>query len=146
MVDTKVDKASRARRAGAGYKLPNFPVEFKRRLVEQSYESDASTALIARANDINANLLFKWRRQYLAGAFGPLSLPGRPEPTPMEDVMLVPVDVTDDAPAMTPGELVREAAPVFEGCCEIEFGRARLRIRGDVPPAMVKLLIRELSR
>jgi transposase len=146
MVDTKVDRTSRARQAGAGYKRPNFPVEFKRRLVEQSYGSDASTALVARANDINANLLFKWRRQYLAGTFGPLSLPGRAELTPPDDTLLVPVDVTDDAPALTPGELVREAAPVSGGCCEIEFERARLRIRGDVAPAMLKLLIRELSR
>lgn len=146
MVDTKVDKTSSERRAGAGYKRPNFPVEFKRRLVEQSYESGASTALIARANDINANLLFKWRRQYLAGAYGPRSLPGRAELTPSDDTLLVPVNVTDDAPALTPGELVREAAPASGGCCEIEFECARLRIRGDVAPAMLQLLIRELSR
>ncbi|MEM5440424.1 hypothetical protein [Paraburkholderia diazotrophica] len=27
-------------------------------------------ALIARCNDVNANLLFKWRRLYLAGEYG----------------------------------------------------------------------------
>ncbi|AFQ52213.1 hypothetical protein AWB66_05780 [Caballeronia telluris] len=39
---------------------------------------------------------------------------------------------------------VREA--VSEDACEIEFDRARLRIRGNVSPDMLRLLIRELSR
>jgi transposase len=146
MVDTKVDKTSSERRAGAGYKRPNFPVEFKRRLVEQSYEFGASTALIARANEINANLLFKWRRQYLAGAYGPLSLPGQAELKPAEETLLVPVNVSDEALALMPSEPTGETRAAPEGCCEIEFERARLRIRGDVSPAMLQLLIRELSR
>jgi transposase len=144
-VDTKVDRTSRERRAGAGYKRPNFPTEFKRRLVEQSYASGASTALIARANDINANLLFKWRRQYLAGAYGSISLPGRIALAPTDETLLVPVNVMDDVPAMMPNKPAHETVSVSEGCCEIEFERARLHIRGDVSPAMLKLLIRELS-
>jgi transposase-like protein len=52
---TKVDKTSRKRCGGAGYKQPTFPAEFKRHLVEQSYDSGAATALIARANDTDAN-------------------------------------------------------------------------------------------
>jgi transposase len=35
---------------------------------------------------------------------------------------------------------------VSENVCEIEFDRARLRVRGNVPPDMLRLLIRELSR
>lgn len=146
MVDTKVDKALRVRRAGPTYKRPNFPLDFKRRLVEQSYEPGASTALVARANDINANLLFKWRRQYLAGAFGALALPGRTMLTPATEAQLMPVTVMNEVPISMPCEPVREAAPAFDGHCEIEFGRARLHIRGDVSPALLTLLIRELSR
>ncbi|WP_415873368.1 transposase, partial [Burkholderia ubonensis] len=52
-------------------KRPNFADEFKRALVEQTFEPDASVSLVARCNDINTNLLFRWRRQYLEGAFGP---------------------------------------------------------------------------
>jgi len=146
MVDTKVDRTSSKRRAGAGYKRPNFPVAFKRRLVEQSYESGASTALIARANDINANLLFEWRRQYLAGAYGPLALPGCVAPPSNDGIRLVPLHVVDDAPAVIPSEPAHATVPAAEGSCEIEFESARLRIRGDVSAAMLKLLIRELSR
>ncbi|WP_143188550.1 transposase, partial [Burkholderia ubonensis] len=34
-------------------KRPNFADEFKRALVEQTFEPDASVSLIARCNDIN---------------------------------------------------------------------------------------------
>jgi transposase len=37
---------------------------FKASLVEQSLQSGASVAVIARNNGINANLLFKWRRAH----------------------------------------------------------------------------------
>ncbi|MFT0174827.1 transposase [Paraburkholderia mimosarum] len=57
-----MDETWDERATGSAYKRPNFPIEFKRRLVEQSYEAGASVALIARSNDINTNLLFKWRR------------------------------------------------------------------------------------
>src|SRR5258705_8369215 len=76
MVDTKVDKTLRTRTTGSAYKRPNFATEFKRHLVEQSFEPGASVALIARRNDVNANLLFKWRRAYLEGAYGLPTLSG----------------------------------------------------------------------
>ncbi|WP_250518503.1 transposase, partial [Caballeronia sp. ATUFL_M1_KS5A] len=51
-------------------KRPNFPVATKRHLAEQTFEPGASVSLVARRNDINTNLLFRWRRQYLQGIFG----------------------------------------------------------------------------
>ena len=64
-----MDKTLNWRAGGGAYRRPNFPTEFKRQLVEQSLEPGASVALIARSNDINANMLFKWRRQYLEGKY-----------------------------------------------------------------------------
>jgi transposase len=66
MVGTIVDIATQAKRI----KRPNFTVEFKRQIVEATLEPGASAALIAREHDVNANLLFNWRRQYLAGDYG----------------------------------------------------------------------------
>jgi transposase len=142
MVDTKVDRTLSERRAGDTYRRPNFPVDFKRRLVERSFESGTSVALIARENEINANLLFKWRRQYLAGAYGPPLL----NLTPADEMPLLPVTVIGEAPALMASEPASEAVPSSEGYCEVEFDRARLRVRGDVSAAMLRLLIRELSR
>jgi transposase len=143
MVDTKVDKTSKARVAGVTYKRPNFPSAFKRRLVEESLEpGGASVALIARRNDINANLLFKWRRQYLKAEHGLTTSPecGAPEPE-REMPLLLPVSIVSETPATT----VNAGEPL-ENVCEVEFDRACLRIRGDVSPVTLRLLIRELSR
>jgi transposase len=39
---------------------------FKARLVRESMQPGASVAAIAMANGINANMLFKWRRERLS--------------------------------------------------------------------------------
>ena len=36
----------------------------KRRIVAESYRPGVSVSLVARRNDVNANLVFTWRRQY----------------------------------------------------------------------------------
>jgi transposase len=97
MVGAKVDKTWGDGAADGAYKRPNFPTEFKRQLVEQSLEPGASVALIARSNDINANLLFKWRRLYLAGEYGLPTLPERATPKRAQEVpSLLPVNVVAD--------------------------------------------------
>jgi transposase len=134
------------RAAGSAYKRPNFPTEFKRQLVEQSFQPGASVALIARSNDINANLLFKWLRLYLAGEYGLPSLPEGAEPKQTQQApSLLSLDVVAEAARHTPPMAVTRARSP-ENLCEIEFERARLRVRGNVSPDMLRLLIRELSR
>ena len=36
----------------------------KRRIVAESYRPGVSVSIVARRNDVNANLVFTWRRQY----------------------------------------------------------------------------------
>jgi transposase len=58
-MDTNVvDGMTRASRRRRSYSL-----EEKQQLVAESYEPGASVSLVARRHDINANLLFTWRRQ-----------------------------------------------------------------------------------
>lgn len=42
----------------------------KRQIVEECLMGRESASRVARRHDVNANLLFKWRRQYEAGVFG----------------------------------------------------------------------------
>jgi transposase len=135
-----VDNSLKAR------KRPNFPTEFKRRLVEQSFEPGASVALIARANEVNANLLFKRRRQYLQGANGIPSLPNSTISDPAwQRAPLLPVSIVADTAGSTPAT-VSDAGAVVENVCEVVFSNAYLRVRGEVSPQILRLLIRELSR
>lgn len=61
-MDKQPSKSSRRR--------PNFPLDFKINLVEQSLQLGVSIAQLARANGINDNLLFDWRQLYRQGKFG----------------------------------------------------------------------------
>src|SRR5256885_9488303 len=39
----------------------------RRQIVEETLKPGASVSLVARAHDVNANQVFKWRKQYLNG-------------------------------------------------------------------------------
>jgi transposase len=145
------------RGSGGRYKRPNFPMDFKRQLAELSYEPGASVALIARQNDVNANLLFKWRHQYLEGAFGLPTKPNAMSTTaPAAAPALLPVSIVDESPTALPAsasastpDTAAKSTPhpdLEDGLCEVDFEYARLRIRGHVSPSTLRLLISELSR
>jgi transposase len=55
-------------------KRPNFSVDFKRQIVEQTLRPSTSAAIVDREHHVNAELLFKWRRQCLTGDFGMLEV------------------------------------------------------------------------
>lgn len=45
-------------------------VEEKRRIVEETFVPGVSAAQVARRHDLNANLVFTWRRDYQSGKLG----------------------------------------------------------------------------
>ena len=47
-------------------KRREYDDEFKRQVVEETLTSQDSVSIIARRYDINANMLFRWRREYQA--------------------------------------------------------------------------------
>ena len=91
----------------------------------------ASVAAIALEHGINANLLFKWRRDsvaHRAKAHGNMPV-------------LLPVSLDGVvAPAGRAGSL-RGAS---SGTIEVELGCARLRLRGAVDEASLRCLVRVL--
>ena len=85
-------------RAGAVAPRRRWSDAEKRRIVAESYQPGVSVSVVARRNDVNANLVFTWRRQFReqAGGAGGL-VPVVVEPAgarpPLADA------VTSDAPA-----------------------------------------------
>jgi transposase-like protein len=45
-------------------------VKEKRRIVEETFVSGASVAIVARKHEVNANQVFAWRREYKNGKLG----------------------------------------------------------------------------
>ena len=65
----------------------------KRRIVAESYQPGVSVSVVARRNDVNANLVFTWRRRFREqGGFVPVVVePDRMLPPPPDaDIGAVP--------------------------------------------------------
>ena len=125
-----------------------YTVEFKRRLARMALEPGASVAGIALAHRINANQLFKWRRWYLRLS-GLTAAKAEPKPeTTLLPVVVAPVgrpflEPAASAPAITE----RDAEPPAEpGQIEIALGRARVRVKGAVDPALLDTILTHLRR
>ena len=129
-MDTILDIVAPARRPG---RRPNFSPEFKRQVVEATFQSGASVSLIAREHDVNANLVFRWRQQYQEGAFGPVK----------QSATLLSVQVIE-----APTELPQAAPSTPERHSEIlvELAKAKLRITGTPDPQTLQLILQQLLR
>jgi len=104
---------------------------FKRAIVEQTLAPGASVARIAREHDINANQLFKWRRQFLFEQ----PLAPAPREQALSAISLLPVTVEEETvPSPLPGQI------------EIQLAGGTIRIQGAVDTAMLQLVLSSLRR
>ncbi len=44
-----------------------YAQEFKQQVIRETLEPDMSVSIVARRHDINANVVFGWRKQYREG-------------------------------------------------------------------------------
>lgn len=105
----------------------------KRRIVEETLVPGASVSIVARRHDVNANLVFGWRKLYHAG------LLTTPAPTA---AVLVPVRVKR---AVRQSARAPRAAMTPIGVIEIELRAARLRLHGPVDPHTLRAVIGALT-
>src|SRR5262245_42161315 len=122
LVDTKQSRPAKRR---------EWPEERKRQMVAETLEPGASVSIVARRHDVNANQLFKWRRELLP----------QEAPAEAESNAMVPVEIVAEPERRSPRRRVERA-----GFIEIEFGGgARVCIRGEVASKMLRQVI-ELLR
>lgn len=116
--------------------------ELKRELIRQCLQPGASVSSIAMAHGINANLVFKWRREHRA------ALTASPQPAQTPTPELLPITLASPAPsdatvaphpARTPC-----TARANTGSIELDFAGARLRLRGTVDQESLVALLTAL--
>jgi transposase len=106
--------------------------EEKRRIVAETLEPDASVSVVARRHDLNANMLFTWRRAF--GAAGSSASEGA--------VTLVPATIISESSSTLPR---LPSAPA--GRMEIVLaGGARVLVGADVDAAALTRVVKALSR
>ena len=112
----------------------------KRALVERSLEPGASVAAIAQEAGVNANLLFNWRRLHLQAQVPAVSTAAAPVLLPV--TVVAAVDRT--APmAPPPSGPPPRTAPT--STIEIEINGARVRLRGTVDEASIRIVLLALA-
>ena len=106
---------------------PNYPSDFKRRLAIEACAPGISVSKLAQQNGINANMLFKWRRELRTGLFEPVA------------PALLPVLVK---PAMTRSPSLPPAEP--SSMIEIILGDAIVRLHAGIDAALLQLVLQSL--
>lgn len=109
----------------------------KLRIVEETFEPDASVAKVARAHGVNANQVFAWRRQYRQGLLGERQ----------ETANLLPVHVTatglSRAHRVGRRQAVQGSAEAA-GAIYVELPKGQLRIMGRVDAEALRVVLEQL--
>jgi len=102
--------------------------EFKRQVVEQSQQPGVSAAQVARAYELNGNLLHTWRRHYRSGLLGPVG---------GQSASLIPVALSASPTS--------QATPVVTGhLVSIHCGELVITLPSDVDPSTLKTVLAAL--
>jgi len=131
---------------------PNHALEFKRRLAKAACAPEISVAKLAQEHRINANLLFKWRRHYLAGKFGAVDQDDVAPPMPATaPVVVTPpatpfqlLPVIESVASVTP-DIGDRNARMMDGI-EVVFPVATVRIGRAADPALLRTVLDCLAR
>jgi len=109
----------------------------KRRIVEETLVEGASVARVPRAQGVNANQVFYWRKLYQAGRLGGSG-----------GAQLLPVRVTGESAALRTISVAEHSSSLASssGTIHIELRQAQVRIEGSVDPALVRVLLECLGR
>jgi transposase len=107
----------------------------RRQIVAETLEPDASVSVVARRHDVNANLVFTWRRQYREG--------------PLRDgagaTAMIPVQVAAEKRPAPPA--LPETVSTRAGLVEIALpGGIKVRVRGAVDSGTLQQILAVLSR
>src|SRR5207245_9958720 len=104
-------------------------LEEKRRIVEETLESGASVARVARRHAVNANQVFYWRKKYREGRLGK----GRSS-------NLLPVAVSE-IPSNKSGQVRCVSSRCSLGAMEIKLPKGQLRITGSVEAESLRMVL-----
>ena len=109
----------------------------KRRMVELTFQPGASVAQVARANGVNANQLFGWRRAFERG--------GLAEPVSGATALLpVMVSAGCESPIQ---KAAPQQQPATLGSIHIEFpGRAMISVESGADPALLRSILESLRK
>lgn len=111
-------------------------VSEKRQIVQLTMEPGASVAEVARAHGLNANQVFKWRREVERGELA--------EPY----AALLPATVSSlSEPEIEPAEQLPQTQTMSSGSIHIELpGRAMISVESGADHVLIRAILESLRR
>ena len=119
---------------------PNYSPEFRKQLAQRASEPGVSVSLLAQENDINVNMLFKWRRELREGRLDGV----------MHRQAMLPVTIVDDNPDHLPPEyptaspdavVAQRTATTELSVIEIQIAGAVMRFDGKADLTVVRAVL-----
>jgi transposase len=148
--------------AGSSSKSPRrreYTLEFKRRIVEETFVPGASVSMVARQHDVNDNMLFGWRKQYREGTLTGSKSASKATPSSGQALIRVGVIDRDSAlrspplisnsstrpakgpPSREPGVQANGSSGVA-GVIQVELpNRVKLRFPADIDEAALRRVL-----
>jgi transposase len=110
----------------------NYSAEFKRQIVAAASEPGASVSKVAMTHQLNANMVFRWRRELGVVAGGDTQ----------ESGMLLPIVL--DRSAAVPLAAIAAQRTTAEPHIELVIGDACVRISGTPDEAVLRIVFQSL--
>ena len=104
-------------------------LEEKRRIVEETLESGASVARVARRHAVNANQVFYWRKKYREGRLGK-GRSSNPLPVAVSEI-----------PSNKSGQVRCVSSRCSLGAMEIKLPKGQVRITGSVEAEALRTVL-----
>jgi transposase len=118
----------------SGKRRRRWSVEVKRQIAEESFEGNSSVAQLAQKYAVNANQIFKWRKNYREEGL-----------KNSHSVSLLPVTVSREA-VVEAANSGNPSGQTPAGTLKIELPKANLRIAGSVDLAVLRVVLECLLR
>lgn len=133
------DTTQRSEKARPSDKKRRYSPELKLQVVRETLAPGASVSIVARRHDINANLVFTWRKQFRKGGL-----------VGVGDSGFIPVKVVDDRTALpglpAPEKANGMASRLTAGLIEIVMpGGIVVRVYGHVDEKALRRVLTALS-
>jgi transposase len=111
----------------------------KRRIAELTFAPGASVAVVARANGVNANQVFKWRRLLQRGE---LNEPATASTSLLPVMLSSPGELADARSHVVPG-----GQPTSSGSIHIEIpGKAMISVESGADPSLLRSILESLRK
>ena len=124
----------------------NYNSEFKQRLAKAACEPHVSIAGLALEHGLNANMVHKWRREYLAKLLA-AAAQAQPVSAQFLPVTLAPVEtsIVNQQGPVVPTRVIKPTSPrppaISTGTIEIKFGGATVRVDGLVDTSVLATIL-----